>query len=177
MVDTPARWICLRTNGLFYAFFFGSNLAFSVITSLPGFDEAFDDDLKTSPFFSFILLFSVGVLLATCAWHILYAKKTLRTFRDFRVFVLSRVVTLSALSVAYYVIRSESTPDGTAKLHLHHYFVSWLVSLFAAFNHKVSIIFLAITSGIFVQGIGAYSAASMFYRGDNDKPCPEVYYG
>jgi hypothetical protein len=80
------------------------------------------------------------------------------------------------MSIAYYMIHSEKNEGGRAKLHLHHYFISWMLSLNACFNHRLSAGFLAITTGIFVQGISAYSAASMFYRGRDDAGCPELHY-
>ena len=82
---------------------------------------------------------------------------------------------LTFLAAAYLLIRFEQNDDGPAKLHLHHYFVAWLLSLIATFNHPISVGFLAITTGIFIQGISVYSSASMFYRGGDERPCPEIY--
>ena len=175
IVDTPGRWSCIHTSRWFYGLFFGSILAFSVITSIPGFDEAISDDGNESWLFLFILSLLLMGLVWVCVWHVMHAKKTLRTYKDFLGFVVFRAGTLAALITAYILVHNESTIDGIAKFHLHHYFVAWCISLIAAFNHKISLACLAITSGIFVQGIGAYSAAAMFYRGA-DKPCPEVYY-
>lgn len=174
IVDTPGRWRCIANTVWFFPLFFTSIVGFSVLTSLPGFDESFNDDSVGSLLFIIVLSISTLAVIVGIGWHILYAKRTLRTNTDFLGFMLFRVATLCALSIAYYIVHNESTIDGLAKFHLHHYFVAWLISLFAAFNHRISIAFLAVTTGIFVQGIGAYSAASMFYRGDTT--CPELAY-
>jgi hypothetical protein len=44
--------------------------------------------------------------------------------------------------------------QGGDSLHLHHYFLAWSISLLAQFQHPLSVGLLAVTAGIFVQGIG-----------------------
>lgn len=50
------------------------------------------------------------------------------------------------------------------KLHLHHLYLGWAFGLFAEFNTPLSAATLAVTTGIFVQGIGAYSFAANLYN-------------
>lgn len=52
-------------------------------------------------------------------------------------------------------------------VHLHHYFTTWIVALFAEFNHPISVILLSVMSSIFVQGIAAYGFDPLF----NDETC------
>ena len=177
LIDSPSRWRYLIRDWTFVALFFASGIVFSILSDFPGLDDSLSEDGNEASLFFSITLGVVAVWLGyVLVWHIVYSKKTLRTTRDFSAFWLFRACTIAALGLAYYVIHSESPspPDGPAKLHLHHYFIAWLASMIAAFNHPISAGFLAITSGIFVQGISVYSAASLFYRGDHDTPCPEV---
>ena len=175
LLDKQSRWMYINQSLWFYPLFFLSGLSFSLITSIPGFDESISEGTTIrSSLFLFVLTFVFIAIATILVWHILHAKRVLRTSKDFIAFVSFRIINLSVLSISYYLIHTETNLNGFAKLHLHHYFVAWMCSLVAAFNHKISIAFLAITSGIFVQGIAAYSAASMFYRGNTDIPCPEV---
>jgi hypothetical protein len=175
LASDPTRWSYLAKHPGFFVAFFASGVAFSILTSFPGFDGAIDDNLTLPVFFAVV----IGSLVIVCAgvivWHIVHARRILISRTDFYRFILTRVTLLVVLSVTYFLIHSEENSGGFAKLHLHHYFVAWILSLIACFNHKISIYFLAITTGIFVQGISAYSAASMFYRGDHQIPCPEVH--
>ena len=44
---------------------------------------------------------------------------------------------------------------------LHHYLIAWIGTLFCAFDHPASVVCLAITTGIFVQGLAAYGPAEI----------------
>lgn len=64
--------------------------------------------------------------------------------------------------VGYFVMRVvlvEVSDDHL--LHLHHWLVAWLLSLFCQFDHSISKICLAICTGIFVQGCAVYHVESM----------------
>ncbi len=68
----------------------------------------------------------------------------------------------------YYWIFSELMEDTHHHdMHLHHYFTTWLVAMFAEFNHPISAIMLGTLSSVFVQGIGAYGFDPLF----NDATC------
>lgn len=49
--------------------------------------------------------------------------------------------------------------------HIHHFYLGWSIALFAEFNHPISAITLAISMGVFTQGVGVYGFASMFEDG------------
>mmetsp|Transcript_60681 Transcript_60681/g.166630 ORF Transcript_60681/g.166630 Transcript_60681/m.166630 type:complete len:531 (-) Transcript_60681:200-1792(-) len=49
-----------------------------------------------------------------------------------------------------------------SNFHMHHWWVGWVLSLFGSFQHPISLAYLAITLGVFVQGIGAYSGDAIF---------------
>lgn len=44
---------------------------------------------------------------------------------------------------------------------LHHYLLAWVASLFCAFDHPLSLGCLALTTGIYVQGLAAYGPAML----------------
>ena len=147
---------------------------FCVISSIPGLDHAITEDTEYSVAFSIVVLLCALLVLFSIVWHIIFAFSSLSQ-RDWAAYMLARVLTLSFLAFAYFLIRDEPTVNGPAKLHLHHYFIAWLVSLTASFNHPISVGVLAIAAGIFVQGVSIYSAGTMFYRGPSDSRCPEVF--
>merc|ERR1711924_17213 len=47
--------------------------------------------------------------------------------------------------------------------HIHHYLIAWMCAIFAEFNHPISLLLLAVASGIFVQGIAAYDFDPLVY--------------
>ena len=172
LIDVSLRWRYLLRRPWFFMLFFGSSLGYGLISMIPGLDSAITDDSTYSVAFVVVLSSALVIVIGILVWHVFHAKATLRSSRDFISFIFFRLIAVAIMSLAYYMIHSERTRNGRAKLHLHHYFIAWLLSLITAFNHPLSISSLAISSSIFVQGISAYSAASMFYRGD-DTDCPE----
>jgi hypothetical protein len=178
IVDLQSR--CSRSGFVFLSLRFImtyliSGIMYTLISGIASIDEAVTEDSEyTWPFL--ITVAVVGLVVSgVISWHVMHAKRVSRTEFEYLFYIGVRIVLLFALAAAYHIIRSETTPDGPAKLHLHHYFIAWVLSLVALFDHPVSLTFLAITSGVFVQGVSVYSAASMFYRGQNDIPYPEVY--
>ncbi len=169
-----SRWAYLSKSRAFFASYFASGPIFSILTSLPWFDGAVDDDEPISISFAFVIGSVAAVCVGFIVWHAVYAHIVFGSSKEFYAFIIFRLSLIIILSITYYLVHSEPTNHGYAKFHLHHYFVAWMLSLMGAFNHKLSSYFLAVTTGIFVQGISAYSAASMFYRGDREIPCPEI---
>ncbi|KAL4429027.1 hypothetical protein ABPG77_006066 [Micractinium sp. CCAP 211/92] len=52
--------------------------------------------------------------------------------------------------------------SGSYSLHLHHYALAWAVAIFAAFNHPISGLVLALATGVFVQGASTYGFDPLF---------------
>jgi len=177
LLDNQSRWDYLLKDWYFITLFLASNISFSILSSLPGFDFSFSEDSNGSYiFFGTLFIVSVWVCYAV-GWHIIYSRKVISSFKDFTAYWLFRTGTILVLGLTYFIVHSEDDQSGAAnagpaKLHMHHYFCAWLMSLIGSFNHRFSVGMLAITAGIFVQGISIYSAASMFYRG-TETPCPE----
>ena len=47
-------------------------------------------------------------------------------------------------------------------VHLHHYFVAWVASLFCCFDHPLSLLCLCATTGIYLQGVAAYGPVDLY---------------
>ena len=176
LIDSESRWAFLMSDAKFVSVFLITGPFFSILSTLPGFDESVGEDSSSlSPFFIVVLCLTCLALVYFIWWHVVHSKRTFRTTYDFGAFWLFRGATLAILALLYHLIHADHpTIDGPARLHIHHYFVAWIVSTIAAFNHRISSFFLAVTTGIFVQGISVYSAASMFHRGPNEMQCPEM---
>ena len=175
LIDSESRWKFLQSSPMFLVLFLITGPFFSILLTLPGFDESLSEDQKMSTFFIVVLCITGLALAFFIWWHVVHSKRILRSTYDFVAFWLFRGAALAILGLLYHLIHSDHpTVDGPAKLHLHHYFLAWFISTIAAFNHRVSAAFLAITTGVFVQGVSVYSAASMFHRGPNEMNCPEI---
>ena len=175
LIDSESRWRYLFRDAKFVIIYIISGPFFSILTTLPGFDLSLGEDVKLTPFFIAVLAITGIGLLLIIGWHVVHSKRILKTREDFFAFWWFRGALFMLLFLSYLLIHSDlPTVDGSASLHLHHYFLAWLTSTVAAFNHRISTLFLAVCTGIFVQGISVYSAATMFHRGDHDMICPEM---
>jgi hypothetical protein len=159
----------------FIVVFMMSGPVYSFISGISAIDQAVTEDSDFASAFILTMGLVASLVLGILGWHVILAKRAFRNRSEFKFYIGLRAVLYIAFMLAYLIIRSEANDRGPAKLHLHHYFVAWVLSLVACFNDPVSQVFLAITSGIFVQGISVYSSASMFYRGQDDRACPEIF--
>mmetsp|Transcript_18162 Transcript_18162/g.15145 ORF Transcript_18162/g.15145 Transcript_18162/m.15145 type:complete len:95 (-) Transcript_18162:16-300(-) len=76
-----------------------------------------------------------------------------QTLSDALVYILSRIGVVCSFGITFLLIHYDDKhnhDDDKVTFHLHHYFIAWLLSLIAAFDHPISLIMLAITCGIFV---------------------------
>lgn len=70
---------------------------------------------------------------------------------------LHRIYNVSrGLIVTYAFLYGAFAFDTTEGFRQHYVILAWVLSLVAQFKNKTSIIFLALCTGIFVQGFGAY---------------------
>lgn len=174
VLDSNSRWSFLRSRTPFFLLFFGTGPVYSLISSINGIDEAVAENADFSLPFIITIACTAAVIIGFLSWHVRYAFSKMSDSGEAVLYIFARGLLILLLFVAYGLIHSEPNSVGIAKLHLHHYFVAWTISLFAVFNHRLSGVFLAITCGIFVQGISAYGAGSLFYRDVPEKDCPEL---
>lgn len=70
---------------------------------------------------------------------------------------LHRVYNVSrGLIVVWILMYAAFAYDDSQGWELHYVFIAWALSLLAQFKARPSIVFLAITTAVFVQGVGAY---------------------
>ena len=106
------------------------------------------------------LLDVVFILLIFFIVSTVFVKET-GFYGNFIAYCISRLGTLGYFAGYTIMAIRDST-----EFEIHHYFVAWSMSLFACFNHPLSLIWLAIMTGIFCQGLGAYDALFFFYQQD-----------
>jgi hypothetical protein len=68
------------------------------------------------------------------------------------------VVSRAIVWVMYGLYFWQANEDSYATFHLHHYCVGYMIAILAEFNHPISMLLLAIGTGIFTQGLSAYAA-------------------
>lgn len=144
---------------LFLILFFGASPAWSALNYSPFLSKfSITDEMETSYIaLSCAVLALVGLLIL---WHIWIAFwHNSRT--GFFVYVASRFCIFGFFS-AYVVV---SMTHLETDLHFHHYTIGFVVACLAEFDHPLSLLLLAIGTGVFVQGIAAYDADPLVAHG------------
>lgn len=70
---------------------------------------------------------------------------------------LHRIYNVSrGLILVYALLYAAFAFDKREGFEQHYVLLAWVLSLFAQFKNRISILFLALCTGVFVQGIGSY---------------------
>ena len=141
--------------------FLSTSPAFSAISEISMFDRSIESDEEMPQTFQFALLAVACVILFFVAWHIIHSMNILSP-TEFQLFWISRLIGILAIVAGFILAESNYLPQ----MHLHHYFIAFTISSIAAFDHPISSFFLAVCTGVFVQGIAAYSADSIVKPGN-----------
>jgi hypothetical protein len=110
----------------------------------------------TSPYSWSLMAVAALGLVALLAWH-LRAACVQGSGKAFLAYAAPRVVVLGCFLAFNAVV---PLVLGDYKVHVHHYMIAFVVASLAEFNHPISLAVLAISAGVFVQGIAAYNAAA-----------------
>ena len=163
ILDDNHRCDRIFENKYFYALFFVSMPVFIVIGSLAPLQRSIntDSDSLENPYFAIVVVFVSIIIFLTVSWHAWYASQVLSCKSDVAGYLLGRLCVVAFLVIALLAAISDPTP---LTFHLHHYFSMWLLSMVACFHHPISVSVLAMSTSIFIQGISAYSAASIIFR-------------
>ena len=129
---------------------------FSILSDLPVCQRSIVSDSEMPRDFQVLLIRVTISILLILGWHFWFSWFSLDR-REFRIFWASRLFGSLAIVSAY----SLALFSRNFQVHLHHYFIAWCLSTIAIFDHPISSGFLALTTAIFVQGVGAYSADSV----------------
>ncbi|CAM9221823.1 unnamed protein product [Heterosigma akashiwo] len=141
----------------FWVVLAGTPPVFSVISDLPVMEFSISSSFSLSGGMVAVLVAAGTGFSLWLAFHILYAKHVY-AMDNFLVYVLGRVGVLLFFLVYMMVAYNEYE-----EYHFHHYWLAWAVSLFASFNHPASLLLLAVSTGVMVQGLGAYHTDFVFY--------------
>ncbi len=116
-----------------------------------------------------VIISAIIVVLMAVVWHIRlafkirdYSKSFCRMRYGF-IYLITIFLTLSFYAICYAYLKLTKQDF---QIHIHHWFIFWLLSLFARFNDTISIICQSICVGIFIQGTSSYGADSMMFQLD-----------
>ena len=114
--------------------------------------------LMAKKLFRFTTPLMVLSILLGLWFHVWYARRS-TTKLGVVPYLAPRLAVVGAY--AAYIIVLDVNNDAW---ELHHYLIAWIGTLFCAFDHPASVVCLAITTGIFVQGLAAYGPAEISDR-------------
>lgn len=148
-------WVIPRAF-VFLTVFFATMPIYGYLSDIPWLTTfSLRSDSTFDVLHSALLLALQGLIVFLLVWHVWFAYHFSKGFAEgFWAYILSRVFWLG-LYAAYFVLASDMSGQ---VFHLHHYVVGFLLAILAEFNEPLSLILLAIGSGIMVQGIAAYGA-------------------
>jgi len=160
-LDSASRFggiFCLR-RWWFHVIFFAASPVFSALGYIPGFDFSFSTGAEQQMSVASVVVLAVlGVLIVLAlAWHVYFVAAHFAKV-DMIAFFVSRV----AIVCFYALYATLGTASTTYELHFHHYVVAFALSLFAAFDHFVSLVVLAISAGVLCQAMAAYDPALLW---------------
>lgn len=163
------RFRDLSQKVYFPVFVVGAALAISGASRAESFRNVPEDneDLSTFQISMFIIMLVITVLVLFAhfveAWRVLPGAHLIsgqgipriKIMEDLlSIYVASRLLILAYFLL--YVAFSIARDDGWG---YQLYLVAWVLSLFAQFKSFISVFWLAVTTGVFLQGIGAYRLA------------------
>mmetsp|Transcript_58910 Transcript_58910/g.164591 ORF Transcript_58910/g.164591 Transcript_58910/m.164591 type:complete len:324 (+) Transcript_58910:55-1026(+) len=100
-----------------------------------------------------VVLLIVGAV-ALLVWHV-WSSFWHNSWRGFAAYVLTRLA-IWAFFAMYMWIGVQGFEN--ASFHFHHYAAAFAAGSLAEYNHPLSALLLAVSAGVFVQGIAAYTA-------------------
>jgi len=147
-------------GAIFLVVFFATAPIYGSLDLIPALSTfSLTSGVHKSPLF-WLLVFALLVGSAVLVLFHIYWAARYGTWQGFCSYVGSRAMVIS-MYVLYF---NESGKYATMSFHLHHYMVGFLLAILATFDHMLSLLLLAIASGIFVQGLAAYNADPLIYR-------------
>ena len=135
--------------------------AWSALGNIPGFSLSLSGGGFSNASVAVLALLTVLAIVALLivVWHVVYAWRHFPR-AEFTAYTVSRV-----LVVAYFVVLVVSvsvSSSSPCSVHLHHYLMAFAAGTFCIFDHWISIVSLALTTGVMVQGLAAYDYAALF---------------
>ena len=135
-----------------------TGIVFSALSDLTQLETSLSSRGGHSAAYVVVMCIVAFFILLGLWFHVWYARRS-----STKLGVVPYLAPRLAVVCAYaaYIIILDFNNDAW---ELHHYLIAWIGTLFCAFDHPASVVCLAITTGIFVQGLAAYGPAEISDR-------------
>ena len=159
-VLAPGRRLLTRwtANLGFFVVASVTGIVFSALSDLTQLETSLSSRGGHSAAYVVVMCIVAFFILLGLWFHVWYARRS-----GTKLGVVPYLAPRLAVVCAYaaYIIILDFNNDAW---ELHHYLIAWIGTLFCAFDHPASVVCLAITTGIFVQGLAAYGPAEISDR-------------
>ena len=135
-----------------------TGIVFSALSDLTQLETSLSSQGDRSAAYVVVMCIVAFFILLGLWFHVWYARRS-TTKLGVVPYLAPRLAVVGAY--AAYIIILDVNNDAW---ELHHYLIAWIGTLFCAFDHPASVVCLAITTGIFVQGLAAYGPAEISDR-------------
>ena len=135
-----------------------TGIVFSALSDLTQLETSLSSQGGRSAAYVVVMCIVAFFILLGLWFHVWYARRS-TTKLGVVPYLAPRLAVVGAY--AAYIIILDFNNDAW---ELHHYLIAWIGTLFCAFDHPASVVCLAITTGIFVQGLAAYGPAEISDR-------------
>ena len=135
-----------------------TGIVFSALSDLTQLETSLSSQGGRSAAYVVVMCIVAFFILLGLWFHVWYARRS-TTKLGVVPYLAPRLAVV--LAYAAYIIILDFNNDAW---ELHHYLIAWIGTLFCAFDHPASVVCLAITTGIFVQGLAAYGPAEISDR-------------
>jgi len=141
----------------FYVVFMGAIPIFGLLA------DKFHSSLSSGLNFSSGKIYIICLILVNIViiWHYIHAYRIWSKLRFFLYMGRTLLAVLFYVIFFLFQIKDVMNKETDETVHVHHWFIGWILSMWAVHNHFISDVFLAITLAIFVQGIAAYDVADL----------------
>jgi len=159
--ERQKHFLNFRKRWYFYCIFFLAILVYAGLQSLPIFEIGLDSDSNFGPGV-IIALIAVSGFIGVLGWHYYHAWTRFGYTLPFKLYIGRTAGTLTFYAI-YLLSQVENIASDTTNIsiHVHHWWIGWMMSTFCIHNHWISDIFFAITLSIFVSGISDYDIADL----------------
>lgn len=159
-VLAPERRLLTRwtANAGFFVVASVTGIVFSALSDLTPLETSLSSRGGESATYVVSMCVVVFFILLGLWFHVWYARRS-STKLGVVPYLMPRLAVV--LAYAAYIVILDFNDDAW---EVHHYLIAWIGTLFCAFDHPASVVCLAITTGIFVQGLAAYGPAEIFDR-------------
>ena len=157
------RFAYFRARPLYALVFVATGPVFAALGEVPGLQVSLATVGAWGGLAWCVMLAALAAICVVVWWHARHAARVL-PYRARLAYLASRSALMLLIFVLWLIMRA--SPVGRRHFeatHIHHWLIGFLLASWGSFNHPISATLLAVGAGIFVQGIGAYGYAWLFY--------------